>query len=395
MAKRTSIDEYILKYWDVAKTKPQTSPFGSLRNVIMHLGRVRLPHPIVSPNHEYFAGTQYYWDSYFTVIGLLESGKLTEAKGMVDNLIFLFKKFGFFPARNSLTSFGRTQPPFFTRMVWEVYEAGAADDSWLNQAMKIASKEYETVWLGRRRSHHESGLSRYRPWLFKKLLTTYESGWDVSSRFALGRTGLLPVDLNCLLHQYEKDIAKWHVKNKRTQEAKTWNHRAEERVSAITTYFWDDARGFFYDFDLQKDRRDSLVTIAGLFPLWSKAATQTQADAVVANLDKLLQPHGLSTTQKLPYKHRQWDYPNAWPPLQLIAIEGLRNYGYQELADDITVRWLRMHQSVYGKTGVLWEKYDVVRGRKGKRGRYPTQAGFSWTNGVYLRLKRYSTGKER
>lgn len=390
MPAQQPLQDYIQSYWDKAKVKPKLSRWGSLRNVVMHIGLIKLPHPVISPNNEYFASTQYYWDSYFTIIGLIDSGRLAEAKAMADNLIFLFKRFGFMPARNSLTSIGRTQPPFFTRMAWEVYQAGAADETWFNAAMELAEKEYNNVWLHKRRLHTVSGLSRYRPWLLKKLLTTYESGWDVSSRFALGRTSVLPVDLNCLLYQYEKDIQTWHQQAGRKDEAKKWRLRAQERARSISTYFWDDAGNFFYDFDIKKDQRDTLITIAGFFPLWCGAATQSQADGVVGMLDKLLQPHGLATTEKMPYLHRQWDYPNGWPPLQLIAVEGLKNYGFDEQANDIAARWLALNEAVYQKTGRMWEKYDVVRGQKGKRGRYPTQPGFSWTNGVYLRLLRYS-----
>ncbi|MBC8207518.1 MAG: hypothetical protein ISR84_04735 [Kiritimatiellales bacterium] len=386
MPAHNALDDYLQQYWEQAAVPPRLSRWGNARNLVMHIGRISLPHPLVSPNHKYFAGTQFYWDTYFTIIGLIESGKYDTAKAMVDNLIFLFRKFGFMPARNSLTSAGRTQPPFFTRMIWEVFETGIAGDAWLNRAMRIAVREYETVWRHKRRLDKGSGLSRYCPRLFKKLLTVYESGWDVSTRFAFGRITLLPVDLNCLLMQYEKDIAAWLHYCNRPDEAAVWAQRMRDRQGAISDYFWDGSTGFFYDFDTATRLRDDLKTLAGFFPLWCGAATQSQAEAVMKQLHVFRQVHGLTASEKLPWMHRQWDYPNAWPPLQLIVIEGLRNYGYRELADEITGEWLQTVRAVYEKTGKVWEKYDAVRGQKGKRGRYPTQDGFSWTNGVYLRL---------
>ena len=393
MSTDKTLKKYIDEYWNQAAVSTKTSRWGNARNLVMHIGRIPLPYPTVSPNHEYFAGTQYYWDSYFTIIGLLDGGKKEAAKAMVDNLMFLFRKFGFMPARNTIMSFGRTQPPLFTRMVWEVYEAGAADDSWLDKAMEIAQQEYHQSWQNKRRLDAESGLSRYRPWLFKKLLTTYESGWDVSSRFALGKTTLLPVDLNCLLYVYESDIEKWHKLRGHAELASKWREAVRRREAAISTYFWDDGSGFFYDFDQNEDSREELMTLAGFFPLWCGAATKSQAEACRSKIKVFLQPYGLATTEKMAWKHRQWDYPNGWPPLHLIVVEGLKRYGFNEEAADICSRWLSLNESVYKKTGRVWEKYDVVRGRKGKRGRYPTQEGFSWTNGVYLRLLKLSTGK--
>ena len=381
---------YITAYWDEARVKPRVSKWGTARNLLMHIGLIRLPHPTVSPNNGYFAGTQYYWDSYFTILGLIDAGKQDIAKGMVDNLLFLFQKFGYMPARNSLTSIGRTQPPFLTRMAWEVYESGAADQDWLNEVMTIAELEYQNVWCSGRRLHGDSGLSRYRPRFLKKILTVYESGWDVSSRFALGRTSVLPVDLNCLLYQYEKDIAAWYQIQSKDSIAKSWSEKATSRACSITAYFWDEESGFFYDFDTVSNKRDELKTLAGFFPLWCGAATKAQAEASIEHLSTFEQPYGLTTTEKVPWNRRQWDYPNAWPPLQLILIDGLRNYGYREKARSLTTGWLKLQENVYKKTGKMWEKYDVVRGRKGKRGRYPTQAGFSWTNGVYLRLLKYN-----
>lgn len=355
----------------------------------MHIGRVQLPYPTISPNHEYFAGTQYYWDSYFTIVGLIESGKPDIAKAMVDNLVFLYRKFGFMPAKNSLFSFGRSQPPLLTRMAFEVYESGAGDDSWLDVVMTIASEEYQNTWCKGRRLHKDTGLSMYKPWIFRKLLTTYESGWDVSSRFALGRTDCLPVDLNCLLHTYEQDIAAWHELRGRKKEMQQWKKRANERKRAITTMFWDDQFKFFYDYGLADQTRDQMVTVAGLMPLWSGAATATQAEGCLQKLSLLEQKYGIATTEKMAWRHRQWDYPNAWPPLQLLVIDGLLRYGYQEKAVKLIKKWLDMHEREFERSGKVWEKYNVVTGRKGKRGRYPTQHGFSWTNGVYLRLRKY------
>ncbi len=381
-----SVLEYIDKYWDQAVFVPRVFVLGNPRNLLLQLGRIRLPNPAVAPNHLYFAGSQYYWDSYFTILGLIDSGRGELAKGMVDNLDYLYGKFGLIPARNALTSIGRTQPPFLTSMIWEIYDNGLADREWLDKLMILASAEYEKVWNGGQRAVPDLGLNRYQPHHLRKLLTVYESGWDVSTRFALGRISVVPIDLNCLLYKYEVDLLRWANLRGDKRVAEIWEDRAKLRKAAIDNYLWDEKNGFFYDYDLQTGKRDSLRTLAGYFALWCGVATQKQAERCLEQLLIFEKDYGLVNTEKIPWKHRQWDYPNGWPPLQYIVIKGLSKYGFNDEASKLTKKWLDFIARVFDHTGQLWEKYDVVHGRIGRRGRYPTQPGFAWTNAVFLRL---------
>jgi alpha,alpha-trehalase len=353
----------------------------------MHIGRIPLPHKTVSPNDEYFAGTQFYWDTYFTILGLLDGGHGKLARGMVDNLLFLYKRFGLMPARNSRTSTGRTQPPFLTRMAFEVYEAGAADKKWLDRVMRIAQKEYETVWMSGQRYDESTGLSRFRPKYLRRILTVYESGWDVSSRFSHNQYELIPIDLNCQLYQYETDLLQWAKMNKDTTATKRWRAAAKVRREQIETCFWDNKTRFFYD--NQDGKVGTLKTLAGFYPLWCGAATKEQAKRCVSKLKVFEYAGGLANSQKLPLSFRQWDYPNGWAPQQLIVCEGLKKYGYKKEAERIASKWLECNLEVFEKTGRMWEKYDVVNKRIGRRGRYPTQSGFAWTNSVFIRLQKY------
>lgn len=386
MNKYQDILEYIDNYWDQALFVPKGLSIGNPRNLLLHFGRIKLPNAAIAPNHLYFAGSQYYWDSYFTILGLVDSGRGELAKGMVDNLIYLYKRFGLVPARNSLTSLGRTQPPYLSSMIWEVYDSGAASEEWLDQSMRFAISEYEKVWNKGQRAIKKLRLNRYQPRYLRKLLTVYESGWDVSSRFAHGRTKLIPVDLNCLLYKYEIDVLAWAKLRGDAKMIKTWKARARNRQLAIEKYLWDKRTGFFYDYDLETEQQDTFKTVAAFFALWCGVASLEQAEKCRHQLKYFEQNWGLTTTEKIVWKHRQWDYPNGWPPLEYIVIRGLRNYNFHEDADRLTKKWLDLQIKVFHQTGQLWEKYDVVRGRIGKRGRYPTQPGFAWTNGVFLRL---------
>lgn len=287
-------------------------------------------------------------------------------------------------ARNSITSLGRTQPPFFTSMVKEL-EANdkTVTKSQVDAAYKVAEHEYRQVWSTSRRYNADVGLSCYHPKFMPKLLQTFESGWDISSRF---QTAVYPIDLNCLLYKYEEDFEN-HAKNrKHTGKQEYWRKRKEVRKQAINTYLWNEESGYYYDYEIQPDAQSSLITVAGLFALWCGAASEKQAKACVGMLKKLEFDGGLASTEKLPWQGRQWDYPNGWAPLQLIAVEGLLRYGYIDEAHRIGGKWLALNSKIFNQTGKFWEKYNVVNGRIGLPGRYPTMEGFGWTNAVFSRL---------
>ncbi len=383
MTDHQAVLEYIDNYWETCTFNTAKTRITSPRNIVMRAGSVSLPNPVVSPNHLYFAGTQFYWDTYFTILGLIDSGRVELARGMVDNLLYLFKKFELFPARNSWTSRGRTQPPFMTRMAIEIYVAKGADDAWLDDAMKIAQKEYESVWKQGDRYDLRTGLSRYAPKYFRHHLAVFESGWDLSSRFS-SEHDLLPVDLNSLLYQYEADFLLWAKKRKNQRAITKWTKALAARKKAMDKYLWDEEDGFYYDYCPGTDKK--IKSLAGYFPLWCKAASKSQATRCINQLSVFEQAGGLASTEKILSSKKQWDYPNGWPPLQLIALLGIAQYGKNAEAERIAQKWLTCNQKVYKKTGKLWEKYDVVDLAVGKPGRYPTQEGFAWTNAVYVRL---------
>ncbi len=383
MKHSSSIAHYIEDYWQACLTP---AGGGGERNLVMHFGRIKLPNAMIASNDSYFAGTQFYWDTYFTVLGLVDTKKFDLAKGMVDNLCYLYDKFGLIPARNSWTSLGRTQPPLLTRMAFETY-AHTGEEVWLDKVMTYAQKEYESVWTSGRRLESTSGLSRYSPKYLRDSLAVFESGWDLSSRFQKGQP-ILPVDLNCLLYQYENDFLKWARIKKDKAAQDRWQKAMNNRQKLINQYFWDEKTGFFYDYDLTNSQRAKLKTLAGFYPLWCKAATKKQARQCLEQLKVFEQVGGLASTEKIIGSTKQWDYPNGWAPLQLIVIEGLRNYGFNTDAERLKEKWLLCNQKVFQETGKLWEKYDVVNCDVGRPGRYPTQSGFAWTNGVFIRLNK-------
>jgi alpha,alpha-trehalase len=162
---------------------------------------------------------------------------------------------------------------------------------------------------------------------------------------------------------------------------------AEKRRAAIREYCWDEATGFFRDYNFKTQAFTPTLSLAGVFPLYFGVATEEQAAGVASVLrSEFLQPGGLLTT--LNDTGQQWDAPNGWAPLQAVAVDGLEAYGQKALAGEVAHRWIDLNTRVYKATGKMVEKYNVVdMSLLSGGGEYPVQDGFGWTNGVFLYLK--------
>ena len=370
--------DYIENYWEKL-TFSLKEDKGTL---------IALPHPFVSPSPEgtRYADNQFYWDSYFTVLGLVAAGKIDLARGMVDNLLYLYKRFGIIPMRNHYYSLGISQPPFLTSMALEVFEH-THDKKWLLDVAETAEKELETYWLGEEHRAHK-GLSRFLDHYLLHETAEFESGWDRTSRFQDRCLDMLPIDLNCCLYKYEVDLA--HIFTLMGDDKKKLRYQkaADERKCAILKLMHDPVEGYFFDYNFQTDMRSTFYSVAGFFPLWAGMLTTREATRVRDALKHFEHAGGVANTQLslLMQPYRQWDYPNGWPCMQWIVIKGLLNYGYHEDAERVAAKWLDLNAHLFEKTGEMWEKYDVVNGDVGKSGRYPLQHGFGWTNAVFVRL---------
>lgn len=347
--------------------------------------RIGLPYPAVSPNHTFFRNDLFYWDSYFIILGLVLSGRVKLAKDILENFRYIFSKYGLMLARNRRDSLGRTQPPLFTSMIFEVYEA-ENDKQWLNGMISTAQEEYRIVWNSGRRFLKEIGLSRYRSILPSQRYAEHESGWDTTSRFDNRCYDFIPIDLNCLLYQYEIDFALAARENNNPAEESAWLKRAENRKALINKFLWDSDDNFFYDYDFTAGRRRRFKTLAAYYALWANLASETQAAALCDGLKYFEQSGGLASTEKVESWRKQWDWPNGWPNQHWMIVKGLLNYGFKKDAERIARKWLDLNLEVFNQTGKLWEKYDVIARNYGKGGFYPKQAGFGWTNAVFLKL---------
>ncbi len=413
-----SVAENINQLWNVLTRQPDKVG-GSL---------IPLPHSYIVPGGRF--GEIYYWDSYFTMLGLKVSGKHDMLENMVNNFSYLIDTIGYIPNGNRSYFIGRSQPPFYSLMVKLL--AGIKGKEILLRYLPQLEKEYHFWMKGqdsiaetthalhrvvrlpggeimnrywdendtpRPESYredvelaHESGQAPGK--IYRHLRAGAESGWDFSCRWfkdvnkftSIHTTDIVPVDLNCLLFHLEQTIAEAYQLKKNTEKAKQYESLAEKRKQTIQNYCWNTELGFYVDYDFTGKKQKQSLTLAGLFPLYFNIATKEQSKQVAAIVnEKFLMPGGVVTT--LETTGQQWDAPNGWAPLQWITIKGLENYGHDELAREIAKRWIQLNTDVFKRTGKLMEKYNVANTHlEAGGGEYTGQDGFGWTNGVLLAL---------
>jgi alpha,alpha-trehalase len=217
-----------------------------------------------------------------------------------------------------------------------------------------------------------------------------ESGFDVSFRFGpfgAATHHYAPVCLNSLLYKTEKDleqISRWHG---HAADAEKWSKRAQKRKDRITRYLWDAKSGFFLDLNLQTGQKSPYRYVTTLYPLWAGLATPEQAQAVAKNVSAFERPGGLAMSAE--DTGAQWDLPYGWGNIQMLAVSGLRRYGFETDADRISYEFLSMVTENFRREGNIREKYNVVTRSSEARvelGYQMNVIGFGWTNAAFLEL---------
>ncbi|WP_352634000.1 trehalase family glycosidase [Mesorhizobium sp. M0145] len=379
--------DYIEAYW------PRI-----VRNVPVDQGTlIGLPRPYMASAEDPIFQEMFYWDSYFTAVGLSGTPREQLIVDMAENMVAMLRRFGMIPNASRLYFLSRSQPPLSTamfRLAFETKEARGDPDAcaFLAEAMSLAALEHRNVWLGEihphiRRVH--AGLSRYFDANYTDELASFESGWDRSTRCQNRWLDHLPICLNSVLYLREIDL-EWASRRLGDDEsANAWRSAADARAASVRDLMWDETAGLFFDFDYVAGERDGVATLAAFFPLWSGLASQSEADRMVGEwLPKFSQPGGLVTSLAARDGH-QWAWPNGWAPLQWIVVAGLERYGFREEAMLIMRTWWDTCVLSFEKTGAMWEKYNVVEvGAPPVDDRYGSVGGFGWTNAVFLDFHR-------
>jgi alpha,alpha-trehalase len=411
---RADLETHIATLWPDLTRPAISPPVGS--------SALSLPDRYVVPGGRF--REIYYWDSYFTMLGLKVDDQQPLIEAMLADFVSLIDRYGHIPNGTRSYYLSRSQPPFFALML----DLSTNKDPVLARSRLTALRAEHDFWMAGRdclkkvqsckrvvRMPNGSLLNRY--WdardtprdesfaedratavaaapravqqVLRDLRSAAESGWDFSSRWlsdpaaltSIHTTDIVPIDLNSLLWAMERRIADRCAALGDRACATDFRQQADRRRKAIDRYLWLPAAARFVDWDRSTAQPTSVLSAATLFPLFVGLATQQQADRVaLTTRGSLIAIGGLRTTRLT--TEQQWDAPNGWAPLQWVAIDGLARYGHNDLAREIAGRWTDTVARTYRDTGKMLEKYDLEQRKAGGGGEYPTQDGFGWTNGV-------------
>jgi alpha,alpha-trehalase len=430
-------------------------------------GLLYLPNAYVVPGGRF--NEMYGWDSYFIIVGLVRDGRLDLAKGMVENFFFEVEHYGTFLNANRTYYLTRSQPPYLSSMIMEVYQAekaaGHSDRAWLQRAYDYAAKDYQ-LWVHEPHLAGSTGLSRYfdfgdgpvaeglqdetgyyknvaafflthpdradhdlvetgagksnpdavgfgfelqlcettqngkkcEPFRTVSLSHDYykgdrsmrESGFDVAFRF--GPFGAqthhyAAVCLNSLLYKTETDLTTMADTLGKKEDAARWRKLADDRKARMNQLFWNASKGMFFDYEFETQKQSSYTYVTTFYPMWAGLASPEQARAIEKNLQIFEQPGGLDMSPT--ESGGQWDHPYGWAPMQLVGIEGLRRYGFNDDANRVAYKFLSTVAENFRRDGTIREKYNVVTRSSETTvtaGYHMNIVGFGWTNGVFLEL---------
>ena len=407
---------------------------------IQSQGLLYLPRPYVVPGGRF--NEMYGWDSYFIQVGLVRDGETELARDMVENFLYEIERYGKILNANRTYYLTRSQPPFLTQMILNVYRE-TQDRAWLARTVPAIEKYYR-FWTTAPHLTPETGLARYydtgtgpapeviaderdaqgrthydRVKEFYRTHEVYdydvreyydrardeltaafytgdrsmrESGFDPSNRFGPFSADIInynPVCLNSLLYLMERDAAEILRTLGRPRAARVWTARAAERRRRVNRLMWDDKDGLYFDYNFRRREVRRYHFVTTFYPLWVGLATPQQAARVAANLWRFECLGGLQTSDNT--SGNQWDAPYGWAPMQLIAVKGLRRYGFDKEADRVSVNFLSLVLKDFIAHRTIVEKYDVAQrtsdlGTGIKFGYAANQIGFGWTNATFVEL---------
>lgn len=400
-----------------------------------HYSIIYVPHPVIVPGGRF--REFYYWDSYWIVRGLLLSEMYETVRGMLGNFVSIVERMGLIPNGGRVYYARRSQPPLLTPMV-QSYVETTNDMNFVKENIQTLDKEFQ-FWMDKHTIAIEKDGKHYRlarfldyssgprpesyrediqsaqifqtegekEAFYRQLKAGAESGWDFSSRwFILNGTNkgnltntmathIIPVDLNSVIYWNAVILSDFHKKLNNASKALYYENVAKEWMESVDKILWHEEVGAWLDFDSLNEVKRDYFYPTNLSPLWTGCYDPAKREDYIGKVLKYLEKTrimvnlgGIPTT--LEHSGEQWDYPNAWPPLQYIMIIGLDNSGdpsARDLAFEMTEKWVRSNYKAFNDSHGMYEKYDAtVFGGGGGGGEYEVQLGFGWTNGVIMEL---------
>ncbi|KAH8309015.1 hypothetical protein KR059_004950 [Drosophila kikkawai] len=393
---------------------------------------IYVPNPFIVPDTN---SREYsYWGSFWIIRGLLQCGMHQTARGMIENFLALVQEFGYVPACGRIYCTGRTQPPLLIMMM-KSYVDVTKDEQFAIKSLPLLEKEYESFTS--QRSIDVKGRTMYqyravsccpgpRPEAYREdlaaankmddaarekyyteLKSASESGQDFSSRWFVAKGGsseaslqdtkpsaIVPVELNAIIFRSGKILAEFNRKAGNAKKAEEYQDRCCVLVKAIRDVLWSNQAGIWLDYDVENNRPRNYFCCTNFAPLWARAFPLIDTDKVskaimehikTNNLDNLYGgvPHTLNKTAG-----QKWDYPNVFPPMMFMVLEGLDNLGTRAskaMSRRWAHRWVKSNYEAFRSEGFMSEKYFCEEfGTTGEACPNQAAVGYGWTNAVII-----------
>lgn len=373
------------------------------------------PYPFVSPTVDKQYEDMYYWDTYFQNLGLMLLGHTDYVEHNLDNIAWAINKYGYMPNALVWHSLDRSQPPFFTRMVYGYYKF-SGNKAVVEKYIEPILKEHE-FWHTKRMTptglnaygcedttvadlikngyiHHErvqesADIDEGKAEIGKNLLAIAESGLDFNMRFRTADSKISAdrfahLDLNCILYEAEMLTAEMLTLLGRNDEAADFAARAEHRKQLVNKYLWCEEQDLYLDYNFVDETYGTVLSAASLYPFaFGLSDNAASAQKVLSRLEL---PYGVSACEFRgdDELYFQWDYPCIWPAATMLSYQAFERLGLHDVAKRIATKYMAAVNKNYFKTGRLWEKYDGRDGSVAVTTEYATPPFFGWTAAVYV-----------
>lgn len=379
----------------------------SIRNGYAGKG-LPLPYPYTVPCPDERFTNFFYWDTYFTNLGLLYDD-IEQAKHNINNMQFFVDELGYIPNENVEVMFNHSQPPLYPHAVMDYYQK-TKDIDFVSKHYPTIKKEY-AFWMENRLT--ALGLNQYNSSPTKEQIEFYygelnsrgllsvehnktdedilhyiaesESGWDFSPRFNGKALDYIQVDLNAILYKTETILSEFAGLLGKKEEEQEFLAAATRRKTLMETYC-RDKNGLFHDYNFKTGEQSDLITVASMLPF--AFGISDDKTACIKTLTLLEFEHGVAAGEKKTGGQGfQWAYPNMWAPLVYWVYEALIKLALVEDADRVCYKYLQTVEKNFCDTSKLLEKYDVITGLVSNI-EYESPAMMGWIAGVYVYLKK-------
>jgi putative isomerase len=332
-----------------------------------------------SYHYKWFNGF-WSWDSWKHAVGLSYYDPDLAKKQV--KLMFEFQNEDGFVAdcvfRDTLIerhNYRDTKPPLSAWAVSKIYEKDK--DIEFVKYMYPKLKKYHYWWY-KKRDHDQDGLCEFGSTDGSLVAAKWESGMDNAIRFdnskilknADGAFSLdqESVDLNAYLFAEKLFLSVLAEALQLGDDASGFRSESDRLKIKIQSQFYDENDGWFYDTNLEGDTFIKGEGSEGWTALWANVATQEQANVVKS---KMMDPNKFFT--KVPFQtmsadHEKfdplrgyWRGPN-WLDQAYFGVKGLRNYGFNDEADQATIKILEGAQGLLGKGQSIRENYHPLTG---------------------------------